>query len=184
MVIKNGASSASQEKASQAISRLWEQVATQLNRSTHRLNQGLSYVSRFLDVGSYVPDCEFEERAQDYCFSVDLPGVHYQDVHIELAGRHLRIYGERRRPKQLGSRLHRREKGYGTFERSLTLPQDADIDQVNAAYEDGVLNVWIQKLPSHPPKVIPVDHSTAAELGHKHGEFKPRNTQQNQSMTA
>lgn len=160
-------------------SKAWEQVFDQFNRSSSRLSQRLSQLSRYLDTAGFVPDCEFEERAHDYCFSLDVPGVDFRDINIELSGHYLRIYGERQRPKRMGSKLHRREKGYGSFSRSLTLPADADIDNVSATYEDGVLNVWIQKLPQQPPKVIPIEHQNNPEQKGKRPELKTQAKDQN-----
>jgi len=181
---KKPGSVSSQEGKPFKLVKIWSQITNQLNRSTHLIGNSLSLVSKYIDTGTYMPACEFEERSKDYCFSIDLPGVKYSDVHIELSGRNLRIFGERSRPKQLGSKLHRREKDYGVFERSLTLPLDADIDKATASYEDGVLNVWIEKLPSQPPRVIPVEHAGEPTNNQNKSELKNPGTQTNQPRTA
>ena len=74
----------------------------------------------------------------------DLPGISPDDVQIDVEDGVLTISGERRNTnedRQEG--FYRSERSYGTFARSIALPDGVDEDQVNARYEHGVLEVTI-----------------------------------------
>lgn len=81
-----------------------------------------------------------------YTLSVELPGVDEKDVSIELEGDTLRIRGEKRQESEEKEKnWHRIERSYGTFQRILTLPDDADADAISARFEKGVLTVTIPR---------------------------------------
>lgn len=100
---------------------------------------------------------DITETEDAYRVHAELPGVEKDDVTVEIEAGMLCIRGEKksRRDEKLeqGRRL---ECSYGAFSRSFTLPQDADADQVDAQYQDGVLDVTIAKRPESKPKQIAV----------------------------
>ena len=80
----------------------------------------------------------------------DLPGVDKNDVKVELADGILTIEGERRRDHEEQTRGFKRwERSYGSFHRSIPLPDGANTDDVRAQFRDGVLEVTIP-VPESP----------------------------------
>ncbi len=86
-------------------------------------------------------------RAEDfvadgrYVVRAELPGVDPEsDIEVTASGRNLTIRAERREEKD---GKHRSEFRYGTFSRSFTLPDGADLGQIDATYDNGILEITI-----------------------------------------
>jgi HSP20 family protein len=80
----------------------------------------------------------------DVVVRAELPGVKLEDVDVTLHRGVLTISGERKAEEQRsGSGFYVRERRYGSFRRSMTLPESVDEDAINARFEDGVLEVRI-----------------------------------------
>jgi len=99
--------------------------------------------------GTFVPELNVYETAKQFEITVELPGMDKNDFDISLNDNVLTISGERRikeNGKENGRRYHRVESRFGRFSRSLPLPNVADADKIEAAYENGVLAITIPKL--------------------------------------
>lgn len=89
-----------------------------------------------------------------YHVDADLPGVKKEDIKINVKGNMITISGERKHKKEVKEEdYHRIESSFGKFERSFTLPDGADVENITASNEDGVLEVVIPKLKSESKKV-------------------------------
>ena len=98
--------------------------------------------------------------------SAELPGLKREEVKVELTDDALIIEGERKREhKDDHEGYHHRERSYGHFYRSLSLPEGAKTDQAKAELKDGVLRVSIP-VPENKQKIrqIPVEEGTKASL--------------------
>jgi HSP20 family protein len=88
---------------------------------------------------------------------VDLPGMKPDDVHVEVENDTLTISGEVGDTiEKEGERYHYRERRYGSFQRSVRLPNTLDTDKIEASFDNGVLNISIPKQPQAQPKQITV----------------------------
>jgi HSP20 family protein len=86
-----------------------------------------------------------------------LPGVKPEDIHISVTGDVLTLKGEVREEKTTDqAAYHLRERRYGAFARSLSLPVDVVADQAKAEFENGVLTLTLPKAEEHKPKTITV----------------------------
>jgi HSP20 family protein len=86
-----------------------------------------------------------------------LPGVKPEDIHISVTGDVLTLKGEVREEKTTDqAAYHLRERSYGAFARSLSLPADVVADQAKAEFENGVLTLTLPKAEQHKPKTITV----------------------------
>jgi HSP20 family protein len=100
---------------------------------------------RFLK-GRIVPTLDLSESANTIEVRMDLPGINPEDIDIQLASGVLTISGERKEEREEKSKkLHRLERRYGIFSRSVTLPSAVADEQVDAKYHSGVLTVTLQK---------------------------------------
>lgn len=76
----------------------------------------------------------------------DMPGIKPEEIDIQLNNGVLTISGERNEEKEeKGKTLHRVERRYGSFSRSISLPAPVREEKVDAQYHDGVLTVKLQK---------------------------------------
>ncbi|HST40130.1 MAG TPA: Hsp20/alpha crystallin family protein [Conexibacter sp.] len=105
----------------------------------------------------WVPAMDLVESEDHFVLRADLPGVHEEDVAIELDERVLTVSGERKAAveSERGG-VHRLERAHGAFSRSLTLPEGVDGDAIAASFERGVLEVRIPKPAERKPRRIAI----------------------------
>ena len=105
----------------------------------------------------WAPLVDIAEDEKEYLIKVELPEVQKDDVKVTLEGGTLTISGERKAEKeQKGRKFHRVERYYGRFERSFSIPDDAEAGDVKADFKDGVLRVRLAKSEKARPKQIEV----------------------------
>lgn len=108
-------------------------------------------------VTGFTPAVDVHETDEEYLVKVDLPGVKSEDVNIEVSENVLAISGSRV-PSEIGN-AQLVERPYGSFARTLTLPQGVDADAIGADYQDGVLELRIPKPAEQKPKKIAITGS-------------------------
>jgi len=110
-----------------------------------------------VDVHRMIPPFEVRETKDRFVFLADLPGMEAKDIEINLTGNRLNITGTRvdKTEKEEGE-YYARERTYGRFTRSFTLPEGADLNAVQANLNAGVLTIVFPKVPAVQPKKIPV----------------------------
>jgi HSP20 family protein len=79
---------------------------------------------------------------------VELPGIHPDNVSVDLENNVLTVQGEKQEQRSEGDEKHTwhlMERRYGTFSRSFMLPRDVDQERIEAGFENGVLTIIIPK---------------------------------------
>jgi HSP20 family protein len=110
-----------------------------------------------ITVAEWAPLVDIAEDDKEYLIKVELPEVQKDDVKVTVESGTLTISGERKAEKEeKGRKFHRVERYYGRFERSFTIPDDAESDDVKAEFKDGVLRVRLAKSEKARPKQIEV----------------------------
>jgi len=95
-----------------------------------------------------MPSLDVQEKDDELCVAVELPGVRSEDVDVRLERDVLTISGEKKAEHdEKQSNYHVMERSYGRFSRSLQLPFMPDPEQVSADYEHGVLKVTLKRAP-------------------------------------
>ena len=103
------------------------------------------------------PSVDITEDEKEYLVKADLPEVKKEDVKVTVENGVLAVAGERKSEKEEKSKkFHRIERSFGSFERTFTMPEDADAAKMKAEFKDGVLRVHMPKNPVAQPKKIAV----------------------------
>ena len=114
--------------------------------------------NRDSSLSGFKPVMNTREGEFAYHVDADLPGVKKKDIKITVNGNIVTISGERKEKKEVNEKdYHRVETSFGKFERSFTLPEGADTENITASQEDGVLEVVIPKLKSESKKVKKIE---------------------------
>ena len=139
----------------------WGDVAA-LQRDVHEL-VGRA-VGNVRQAGGLVPPIDAHRSESGVVVRVELPGVRPDDVDIAVQDGMLAIAGERVPDKEVGEDAWlRRERSYGRFERTFTLPEGTDPDQITASFDLGVLELHIPHPPARKPRRISI--ATGAREG-------------------
>lgn len=107
-------------------------------------------------VPAWAPPVDISERNDAYVLTVELPGVNVADLEIAFQDGLLTIKGERAMTRDPEEQFHVRERRYGLFRRSITLPLHVKADAIEASAEDGVLRVVVPKVEEVKPQRIEV----------------------------
>jgi HSP20 family protein len=114
---------------------------------------------------TFMPSFEVLDTDDRYIFRADLPGVNSSDLDISVTGNRLTIGGKRDQEQEdKNSRYYHRERVYGTFSRSFTLPQGADLENIKAELRDGVLNIVVPKKPEVAPRKVQISSGTQPDV--------------------
>lgn len=105
--------------------------------------RSLPGVPSLLD-GAFTPLADVEETHDAYVLEIELPGVKRDDIDIEVAGRRLRVQGEREEKERVGF-LRSRERTVGRFSYEVTLPGHVEEEGVEAHLDEGVLTIRAPK---------------------------------------
>jgi HSP20 family protein len=107
-----------------------------------------------------LPAVNIRETAENFVVEMAAPGMNKEDFKIELESNQLLISSEKKAENKMdeGEHYTRKEFSYQSFQRSFTLPKDVvDVDQIQAKYENGVLQLLIPKreeVKQKPPRMI------------------------------
>lgn len=92
------------------------------------------------------PNVDISESKKDYRISVEVPGVEEGDIKLELANGALTISGEKKQEhEQKDEHYHRVERSYGSFRRVISLPQDANEENIDAKFKNGLLTITVPR---------------------------------------
>lgn len=103
--------------------------------------------------GMIKPTLDLGATDKEYAIAVEVPGVDEKDVKVEIAGDTLTIRGEKKQEATENDKnYYRMERRYGSFQRILSLPEDADQEGVSATFKNGILTITM------PRKAAPRTH--------------------------
>lgn len=93
----------------------------------------------------WAPAMDVLNKDHDLVLRAELPGVKQEDVDVTLSNGVLTISGERRDEQEdKGAGYHSRELRYGSFTRSMRVPEGVSGEDIHARFEDGVLEVTLK----------------------------------------
>jgi HSP20 family protein len=144
----------------------WEPVAelntlqNEMNRLFNTLVDPSTRTSRSASGGPsprWLPPMDLLETGEHYVLRADLPGLADDEVNVQFEDNVLTISGERTAEHDAQPEgYYRLERAFGTFSRSLTLPDGVDPEAVHANFDRGVLEVKIPKPAQKKPRQVQI----------------------------
>jgi len=106
---------------------------------------------------SWVPTLDAWETEDELVYAFDVPGVSQDKISVEVEDGTLTVSAERERSQEVSQeRYHRFERRFGSFTRTVGLPQGITEDAIKAVYKDGVLEIHVPKPEQVKPKKIAI----------------------------
>lgn len=131
-------------------------IQDELNRLFGRTFTGVE-PTRPTAAGAWMPPMDVYETEDKIVATIELPGIDPKDVEVAVEDSTLTVSGSREFSSEIQEEnVHRIERRYGSFSRAITLPQTADTEKVEAAFDKGVLTVEVPKVEKAKPKKIQI----------------------------
>ena len=138
----------------------WREMDTFQNRISRLFDDPMFRTVRFDDaesLGLWYPTVDMYEKDDNFVIKAELPGLDKNDISIEVKDRLLTVKGERKYDNEVKEdNYYRKERSYGRFQRSFTLPEEVDAEKVKAEFKDGILNIVIPRPEDRKSKQITV----------------------------
>ena len=142
---------------------------SEMNRMLEEMFGGLSRTGRQQGEQpmQWAPSLDVLHENGDVLVRAELPGVRQEDVDITFHNGLLTISGERKAEEEKqGSGYYVRERRYGTFRRSMQLPQGTDESNISARFQDGVLEVRVAGAAAvQEPRRIQIEGNSSGTNG-------------------
>ncbi|MGM8364340.1 Hsp20/alpha crystallin family protein [Virgibacillus sp. W0181] len=109
--------------------------------------------------GDLYPPLNVEEKPDRYTIELEVPGILSQDIDIMVEGGILTIKGEKQKEEtseDKDRKMHVVERSYGSFQRSLTLADNANTEEIKAECQNGILYIDIPKNPNAETRRIEI----------------------------
>ena len=127
-------------------------MQTEMSRLMNGLLEGNGQTTQ-----SWVPALDVWETENELVYAFDLPGIPQEKVNVEVEDGSLTVTAERERSQELsGERFYRFERRFGTFTRTIGLPQGVNDENIRAEFRDGVLEIHVPKPEQAKPRRIQV----------------------------
>ena len=135
------------------------------NRTLRNLQREVdSIFDQFFDRGEedetsavWAPRTDLSETDDAYRIRLDVPGMKKEDIAVNLQNNTLTVSGERASErKEEGEEYVRVERAFGNFHRTFTLPDAVDQENVEAAYDNGVLTIHVPKTETSTRRQIEI----------------------------
>ncbi len=106
----------------------------------------------------WVPAMDLVEEGDHFVLRADLPGIDEDAVSVEVEDNVLTISGSRKSEHEARKEgYHRIERSFGSFSRSLTLPEGVDAESIEASFKNGVLEVRVPKPEQRKPRRVAIN---------------------------
>lgn len=132
-----------------------ENMSSRLNRIFG--NTSLRGNNEDLSFADWQPSVDVKETPEEFVIKAELPEVKKEDIKLTVEDGVLSLRGERKHEKeQKDAKYHRIERGYGSFMRSFTLPDNVDVAKIRAETKDGLLTIALPKSAQQKAKSVEV----------------------------
>lgn len=143
----------------------FREMASLQNDMSRLMNGVLGPANGNGDTRTWIPPVDVWETDDEVVYALDLPGMSEDDVSVELDEGTLTISGTRERKDEISKEgLYRYERRFGSFARTIGLPQGVTDDSVKAEYKNGVLEVRVTKPEQPKPRRIQIGGGEQATI--------------------
>lgn len=104
-----------------------------------------------------LPRTNLYEDGDHFEFIAEVPGIHKDNLNVNIQGNYLEISGSRDSDRPDGYKVHKTEREIFSFSRSFTLPADVDATKVDATLKNGILHMTLPKSEEAKPKKISIN---------------------------
>lgn len=95
------------------------------------------------------PSVDVVERDYEYCITAELPGMEEKDMELSVANGILTLKGEKKQEREEKKEdYYVSERRFGSVQRSFRMPENADLDKIEARFKNGVLTIVLPKNPA------------------------------------
>jgi HSP20 family protein len=130
---------------------LFQRWNDEMDRFFDDVGLGRNWMTRAQPAAQWTPQIEVFHRGNDLVLRADLPGMKKEDVNVEISDNTITIQGERREEHEEEKEgWYRSERSYGSFYRTIPLPEGTITDSAKATFKNGVLEIVLQA----PPKEV------------------------------
>ena len=113
----------------------------------------------------WAPPLDDWETEDEIVYAFDLPGIPEEKISIEFENGTVTVSADRERSAEVAQdRFYRFERRYGTFARSIGLPEGVNEDDIRADYREGVLELHVTKPKAPEPRKIQIGKGTKATI--------------------
>ncbi len=120
---------------------------------------GNNDLTKFEQNFEQMPAIDVIENEKDFKIKAELAGMDPENVDVSVSDGYLTIKGERKEEtEEKDDNYLRQEMSYGSFQRTVSLPETANVDKADATFKNGILNVSIPKKAEavHKPKKLQI----------------------------
>lgn len=136
----------------------WREMEEFVDRYNRALGERQESGQDVMRKGDWSPRVDIAETDEEFTIKAEIPEVKKEDVKVTVENGILMLHGEKKQEKEeKGKTYHRIERHYGAFNRSFTLPENVDQENVKACFKDGVLSISLKKTKGEKPKAIDVE---------------------------
>ena len=102
------------------------------------------------------PPINVFQQGENILAIIELPGIEKDKLQIEAKENTIRVSGTKATDYEDSASLHRRERNFGQFDRTISIPVKLDPDGIKAEYRDGVLALFLPRPESDKPRSIKI----------------------------
>ena len=125
-----------------------DRMRDEFDRALQSFWSGNGNFSELMPASDWEPSVDISENEKSLIVKVDLPGIKPEDVEINVTDDRLTIKGERKEESETedkDTKMHRVERRYGSFYRTIALPPGTKADDVVAEADNGVITINLPK---------------------------------------
>ncbi len=134
----------------------FETITRKMSDMVNEFEKGFSF-----EYGGFAPRIDISEDDKNLFINAELAGLKKEDVKVKINDEGvLCISGEKKRDEKFQSEnntLIRIERSYGAFNRSFMLPENINKDSIKAKFDNGVLEISLEKKEPEAPKEVQIE---------------------------
>lgn len=107
--------------------------------------------------GGAFPPINIFRQGDDFVAIIELAGIDREELDIQAKDNTIRLSGQKKNNYPNDVSAHRRERVFGSFDRTISIPVKVDADNIKAEYRDGILALFIPQAEEAKPKTVKIN---------------------------